>query len=393
MEEFENSKPVNQLEISMFTRNGELQTGLISIDSYKQNNEKFLIVAVLDITERKRAEEELLKLTRAVEQSPISILITDLDGNIEYVNPWFTTVTGYLPPGELIGRNPRVLSSGLTPSEDYNQMYQNLKDGRVWRGEFHNRKKDGSLFWEKVTVAPVINDLGVITHYLAVKEDITHVKQLSENLQESEKRYKSLFRNSPLPMFIYDVDTLDFVEVNDVSVDKYGYSIEEFKQITIKDLHPKHLLSKLEENIQSSHEKYQYSSDWQHQSKSGELFDVEIVSHAIPATDGRQMRLVLVNDITEKLKAENTLLHAKAMAEASDKLKTNFLNNISHEVRTPLNGIMGGAASLLEDESGNGGEFTELVEIIQESSDRLIQTITDFMDISLLTSGNMEVYS
>ncbi len=105
----------------------------------------------------------------------------------------------------------------------------------------------------------------------------------------------------------------------------------------------------------------------------------------------RQMRLVLVNDITEKLEAENTLLQAKALAEASDKLKTNFLNNISHEVRTPLNGIMG-AASLLEDESGNG-EFTELVEIIQESSDRLIQTITDFMDISLLTSGNMEVYS
>lgn len=390
VEALKKAKQVNQLEISIFSRNGEIRTGLLSIDTYKQNGEKFLIVALLDITERKRAEEELLKLTRAVEQSPISILITDLDGNIEYVNPWFSEVTGYLP-GELIGKNPRILSSGLTPEKDYVQMYRSLEKGQVWRGQFHNKKKDGSLFWEKATVAPVINDLGVITHYLAVKEDITHVKQLSENLQESEKRYKSLFRNSPLPMFIYDVDTLDFVEVNDVTVDKYGYSIQEFQQMTIRDLHPEDLLSKLEENIQSSKEKYQYSSDWQHQSKSGELFDVEIVSHAIPATDGRQMRLVLVNDITEKLKAENTLLHAKAMAEASDKLKTNFLNNISHEVRTPLNGIMG-AASLLEDESGNG-EFTELVEIIQESSDRLIQTITDFMDISLLTSGNMEVYS
>jgi len=389
LEELEKNQAVNQMEIKVKSRKGESQTGLVSIDSYMQNDEKFLIVAVLDITERKRSEEELLKLTRAVEQSPVSILITNLDGSIEYVNPWISEITGYLP-GELIGKNPRIFSSGQTPAEDYTQMYQNLEKGLVWNGEFHNKKKDGSLFWEKVIVGPIISDLGLITHYLAVKEDITLMKELSENLQESEKRYKNLFQNNPLPMFIYDVDTLGLVEANNVAIEKYGYSIEEFQQMTIKDLRPQEQITKLEEHIKNTSDKYRYSDGWKHKSKSGELFDVEIVSHAIPSKEHQQLRLVLVNDITEKLKAENTLIQAKAMAEASDRLKTNFLNNISHEVRTPLNGIMG-AASLLDDEKGDG-EFTELVEIIQESSDRLIQTITDFMDISLLTSGNMEVY-
>jgi len=389
MEEFENDKPVNQLEISISTRNGELQTGLISIDSYMQNNEKFLIVAVLDVTERKRNEEELLKLTRAVEQSPISILITDLNGCIEYVNPWLTEVTGYLP-GELIGRNPRVLSSGLTPIEDYIQMYESLKSGRVWRGEFHNRKKDGSLFWEKAIVAPVINDMGEVTHYMAVKEDVTLVKQLSKNLKESEKRYRNMFRNSPLPMWIYDVNTLRFEEVNQVAIARYGYTEKEFMSMTLEAIRPEEDLALFHENIKKVTDEFQDNQIRRHRTKDGRLIDVEIISHAIPSPPGKNLRLVLANDVTEKLEAENTLMKAKAMAEASDKLKTNFLNNISHEVRTPLNGIMG-AASLLDDESVDG-EFTELVEIIQESSDRLIQTITDFMDISLLTSGNMEVY-
>ncbi|MCK9452511.1 MAG: PAS domain S-box protein [Bacteroidales bacterium] len=388
-EKLEKNQAINQLEVKFKPRKEGAQTGLVSIDSYIQNDEKFLIVAVLDITERKRSEEELLKLTRAVEQSPISILITDLNGNIEYVNPWISEITGYLP-GELIGKNPRVFSSGHTPAETYVQMYQNLKKGLVWQGEFLNKKKNGSLFWEKVIIGPVISDMGVITHYLAVKEDISLVKELSESLKENEKRYKNLFQNNPLPMFIYDNDTLGLVEVNNVAIEKYGYSIEEFQQITIKDLHPPAQLARLEEHIKNTSEKYRYSADWQHKSKSGEIFDVEIVSHVIPSKEHQQLRLVLVNDITEKLKAENTLIQAKAMAEASDRLKTNFLNNISHEVRTPLNGIMG-ASSLLDDMQSDS-DFTELVEIIHESSDRLIQTITDFMDISLLTSGNMEVY-
>jgi PAS domain S-box-containing protein len=390
LEQIKALKTISQLEVSVISRNGEPRTGLVSVDYYTYDEETFLIVAVLDITERMQTEEELLKLTRAVEQSPVSIVITNLEGTIEYVNPWVTEVTGYLP-GELIGQNPRVMSSKEKPGEEYNELYETLKRGEIWRGEFHNKKKDGSLFWEKATIAPVINDEGVLTHYLAVKEDITLMKQLSESLRQSESRYKNLFRNNPLPMWIYDLETLAFMEVNDAAILKYGYSQDEFKSMTLRDIRPAEDVPLLEENIRSTETSYQTSNNWRHLTKAGELINVEIISHAIPATDGSKLRLVLVNDITEKLIAENTLIKAKAMAEASDRLKTSFLNNISHEVRTPLNGIMG-AASLLDDSASGDSEYSELVGIINESSDRLIQTITDFMDISLLTSENMEVY-
>ncbi len=381
---------VYQSELSFIDRTGNEKTGLLSLESYYMAGKEYLITAILDITERKIAELELIKLTRAVEQSPVSIVITDLNGIVEYVNPRVTEVSGYLPT-ELIGQNPRVFSSGEKPPEYYKVMYETLNNGEVWTGEFHNRKKDGSLFWEKATIAPVINDEGVMTHYLAVKEDITIVKQLSENLAESEKRYRDMFRNSPLPMWIYDVNTLKFEEVNQVAVSRYGFTEEEFKSMTLEAIRPEEDIPLLHENVKQVTDEFQDNQTWRHKTKDGKVMDVEIISHAIPSPAGKKLRLVLVNDVTEKIKAANTLKEAIAMAEASDKLKTSFLNNISHEVRTPLNGIMG-AATLMSDPDVGASEMDELVEIVQESSDRLIQTITDYMDISLLTSQNMETY-
>ncbi|MDD3637422.1 MAG: PAS domain S-box protein [Bacteroidales bacterium] len=379
-----------QSELNFIDRTGNEKTGLLSAEKYNMAGKDFLVVVILDITERKLAELELTKLTRAVEQSPVSIVITDLEGTVEYINPRVTEITGYLPH-ELIGQNPRVFSSGEKPKEEYLEMYQTLQKGEVWTGEFHNKKKDGTLFWEKATIAPVINDEGLMTHYLAVKEDITMVKQLAQNLVESEKRYRDMFFNSPLPMWIYDVNTLRFEEVNQVAISRYGYTEKEFKSMTIEAVRPEEDLDLLYENIKNVTNEFQDKQVWRHKTKDGVLMDVEIVSHAIPSPPGKKLRLVLVNDVTEKIKAANTLRDAKALAEASDRLKTNFLNNISHEVRTPLNGILG-AANLMSDPEISQAEINELLEIIQESSDRLIQTITDYMDISLLTSQNMEKY-
>jgi len=379
-----------QTELNFIDRTGNEKTGLLSAESYSMAGKAFLIVAILDITERKSFELELMKLTRAVEQSPVSIVITDLDAVVEYVNPRVTEVTGYLPH-ELIGQNPRVFASGEKPKEEYIEMYKTLQNGQIWTGEFHNRKKDGSFFWEKATIAPLISDEGYMTHYIAVKEDVTIVRQLSESLRESEVRYRNMFLNSPLPMWIYDVDTLKFEEVNYAATEIYGYSEQEFKAMTIEMIRPKEDVSLLHENIRKETSEYQKSRNWRHQTKDGRLMDVEVISHAIPSPSGKNLRLVLVNDVTDKIKAENTLKEAMALAEASDRLKTNFLNNISHEVRTPLNGILG-AANLMSDPEISPAEINELLEIIQESSDRLIQTITDYMDISLLTSQNMEKY-
>jgi PAS domain S-box-containing protein len=138
---------------------------------------KKLPVTIENAIRRRRAEEQVRKLTRAVEQSPASVVITDTKGQIEYVNPKFTSLTGYTPD-EVLGKTPRILKSGEHPAELYEQLWKTILGGREWRGELHNRKKNGELFWELSSVSPVRDREGSITHFVAVKEDVTERKQL-----------------------------------------------------------------------------------------------------------------------------------------------------------------------------------------------------------------------
>ena len=139
-----------------------------------------------DVTERRQAEEQVRKLSRAVDQSPVSIVITDPAGLIEYVNPKFTKVTGY-EPQDVLGQNPRVLKGGHTSDEDYRRLWETIAQGHEWRGEFHNRKKNGELYWESASISPILDADGRTTHFLAVKEDITERKRLEEELRQALK--------------------------------------------------------------------------------------------------------------------------------------------------------------------------------------------------------------
>jgi PAS domain S-box-containing protein len=139
-----------------------------------------------DVTKQKELDMELSKLSRAVEQSPVSVVITDTQGNIEYVNPYFCQLTGY-SCAEVIGRNPRILKSGRQTTEFYRQMWETISSGNVWKGEFHNKKKNGELYWEDATISPVTDSAGNITHYIAIKEDITERKKLQAQLLHAQK--------------------------------------------------------------------------------------------------------------------------------------------------------------------------------------------------------------
>lgn len=140
-----------------------------------------LIAVVVDITARRSAEADRQKMSLAVAQSPSSIVITDAVGDIEYVNPTFERVTGYRLD-EVRGANPRFLRSGLTEPTVYADLWLTITGGREWRGEFCNRRKDGSIFWEHASVRPITDDHGRITHYIAAKEDITARKEYEERL-------------------------------------------------------------------------------------------------------------------------------------------------------------------------------------------------------------------
>lgn len=147
---------------------------------------------IIDITEKKEMEEKNLKtldvleqLSFAVEQSPNSIVITDINGTIEYVNAKFTQITGYSKQ-EAIGNNPRILKSGDQTTDYYNNLWDSLKEGKEWRGEFHNKKKNGEYYWELASISPIRNTNGEITHYIAIKEDISERKKFEKELVEAK---------------------------------------------------------------------------------------------------------------------------------------------------------------------------------------------------------------
>lgn len=144
------------------------------------------VVLFSDISKHKMAEDELRKKSHVIEQSPLSIVITDLKGNIEYVNPGFSANTGYTFK-EVIGKNPRILNAGIRGVTDFKNMWDTLLKGKTWNGEFLNRKKDGSLVWEKAIVSPIKDSEGKNTHFSAIKSDITEQKNLLKNLYEKQQ--------------------------------------------------------------------------------------------------------------------------------------------------------------------------------------------------------------
>jgi len=136
---------------------------------------------IRDITDQVNAEEQIRTLSLAIEQSPVSVMITDADANIEYVNSAFENVTGYCIE-EIIGLNPRLLKSGKTPATQFKKLWDAISNGKPWQGELQNRKKNGELFWEHAHFTPVIDNSGSINHYLAVKEDITLRKKQEDKI-------------------------------------------------------------------------------------------------------------------------------------------------------------------------------------------------------------------
>jgi PAS domain S-box-containing protein len=139
-----------------------------------------------DITERKRNEDAVRQLSVAVEQSPVALVITDHLGDITYVNSRFTETSGYTLD-EVLGKNPRVLKSGSTSAAEYEHLWKTITSGGEWRGELRNRKKNGELYWESVAISPVKDDHGNITHFLAVKEDVTERKVMESQLRQVQK--------------------------------------------------------------------------------------------------------------------------------------------------------------------------------------------------------------
>lgn len=165
---------------------GRLFPVFLTLTEILLDQEKIYICIVRDLTKEEEKEEQLLKFWRIVEQSPIAIIITDKTGTIEYVNPYFCKMTGY-PSEEAFGVNPSILKSGNTSADTYRELWITITNGAVWRGEFQNRKKNGELYWESATICPVHDRRENITHYVALKEDITEHREKDRMLNQAMK--------------------------------------------------------------------------------------------------------------------------------------------------------------------------------------------------------------
>ncbi len=159
----------------------------LSIINNPDDNSFYAIAVVMDITDRKRTQEKIQQLSLAVEQSPVSIIITNTNGEIEYANPKFTEITGYTLE-EITEKKMHLLNFNSALPDEYKNLWKTITNGKDWHGEFHNKKKNGALYWESASISPILNTQGETTHYIAIKEDITHEKNLKIELLKAKER-------------------------------------------------------------------------------------------------------------------------------------------------------------------------------------------------------------
>ena len=296
----------------------------------------------IDITERKRTADELRWLSKAMEQSPATVLITDLKGNIEYVNPKFTAVTGYTLD-EVRGRNPRILRSGETSAEEYRILWKTIETG-TWRGEFHNRKKNGELYWESASIGPIRDETGKALHYIAVKEDITERKRMEAALRISEERFRVAAKTAGI--CVYDVN----VETGKAEAFGSDPFLSNLGRVEgwARAIHPDD-----RERVLASMERRRNSpGEWREEYR---LIDTEgkvrhCVDYGAPQIDGRFVGAI--RDITRSKQAEEALARLAAIVQCSkDPIMSSDLDGVIRSWNPAAEKLYGYTAKEMEGRS------------------------------------------
>ncbi len=352
----------------------------IHVGTFVFDNKLALIGTLKNITESVKSREELRKLSTAVDQSPVGIVITDKQGIIEYANPRFEMMTGY-KTREVYGKPISLLKSGLLNDEVYEELWSNIKMGKVWKGELQNKRKDGSIYWVSTSVSPLQNENGEIEHLLSIQEDITFEKYAEDEIRQNKKLIDSMLNNIPLVVFV---------------LDKAGrIKLARGKFLEIFGFDQNNLVGRSSEAVVRRYKAIQ--SDIKRALKGERFKNVRNVedykfeiSYSPIFGDGQKIlgTIGVAYDISDRINIEKELLAAKTEAEKSNKLKSDFLAQMSHEIRTPVNSIMS-FSSLLKEQLHETvpEELSESFNIIENGGRRLIRTIDLILDMSQIQSG------
>ncbi len=375
-------------EFRLRTKNGEylniLSKGsIVALDSHGKSLRA--VGTQTDITERKQGEEALRKLSLAVEQSPSMVMITDCDGVIEYVNPKFTEVTGY-SEAEALGKTPALLSSGLMSVELYKDLWGTIRAGKEWHGEMQNKKKNGDIYWERETIAPITGDDGMVHHYVALKEDVTARKKSEEALLI----FQRFAETSGQGFGIASLDG-DMTYVNQTLSKMLEVPVDIVCQSNFIQYYPPTIQTRMREEILPA---LRTDGQW-----TGELTIITATGRRIPTLEnffvirdeiGKARYFGnVITDITHQKKTEQALHDAKEEAEQASRFKSEFLANMSHEIRTPLNAIMG--MTHLVKNTELTPRQRDYIDKVQSSSRNLLGVINDILDFSKIEAGRLEM--
>jgi diguanylate cyclase (GGDEF)-like protein/PAS domain S-box-containing protein len=283
----------------------QIDNGAWYLASNSFTNEGGIVCVRSDITESKQAEVDLRKLGRVLEQSPASVMITDTEGIIEYVNPRFEQVSGYSAE-EMIGENPRKLKSGDKTEEEYKAMWDALLAGREWRGIFHNKRKDGAIYWESASISPLRDDRGKITHFIAVKEDVTAQKRAEDQLRMNA----TVFDTTQEGIMVTDAENI-IKTVNPSFSRITGYSPDEvIGQSPTMLSSGRHDDSFYEELWDSIQHKHYWSGEIWNRRKDGSVYPEWLSIAAITDDQGIAKEYVAVfSDITKHKENEEQILY------------------------------------------------------------------------------------
>ncbi len=340
----------------------------------------------IDITARKDAENELRKLSSATEQAASGIVITNIEGVIEFANPAAAKITGY-PPEELIGQAPNLLKSGKHEASFYDELWDTIIKGEIWRGELINRRKDGSLYWESQVISPVRDENNEITHYVAIKEDITKIKEAEEGLRNLSNATEQTANG------VVITDLHGHIQyVNPAFSIITGYTQEEVVGKTLEiqrsGEHDLHFYNQLDETVARGEI---WKGEIINRRKDGSLYWESQVISPVKNDAGEITHHVLVKeDITRRKELEQALALAHEEALVASDMKTQLLANVSHDMRTPLGAILGYTEML------DAGVFTplnaeqaEATRAIASSSQRLLDFVNNLLSQAQIETGKI----
>lgn len=355
-----------------------------------------------------QAEEARARLAAIVESSDDAIIGKTLEGIITNWNTGAKKIFGYSEE-EVIGHPVSILIPPDYPNEEP-EMLEKLKRGeRIEHYETKRMRKNGQLIDISLSISPIGDASGKIIGVSKIARDMTERRLAAERVRSSEAQYRLLFENNPQCMWIFDPETLAFLAVNNTAIHSYGYSSEEFLQMTLKEIYPPEDMPKLREIVAKRTTENSTSDTVRHCKKDGSIIYVEVVSNSI-TFEGKLARFMLAHDITGRKIAEEALLKERALlaqrieertadlslanaelARAS-RLKDDFLASMSHELRTPLNAILGLSEALEEGVYGHlNKEQAETLNFIKESGAHLLSLINDILDLSKIEAGRFEL--